>query len=1719
MKQSNLLSILILLFSLLNVQNVVGEQTATADIVTTSTSPYKVTYNGNKDIAEDNHLNITLGYPCNNLYFKVKGNAWSTKNKVTIYEDNTYSYETDKFDAGFVGDKVIISDHAIKPSTKIVKLTESGNAYDLIISELNFTIAPHILLNTLSNNDLGEVPVGETRPINIDFKSFLTSGNLTVTTDNPNFLINGKYEKITLCGGNTLEKLNENTKNFQVVYSANKNNVGKSTANIIIKDEGNQKSVTIKITATCIKKANTINWNGINTQIPIGESVSLDNVTATSNGNITFTSSDPTIIKVENNQLVALKDGNVTITAKVAENDEYKAAESTLEFEATQKTIQNIVWKQDFYLLKVGDDDITLNAKAADKETGFENGNLIEYSVAEGGESVVTITDGVLHIVGKGQTSIIAHQRGNETYAATFLKKTVIVREVSDDCTSSYALLVTEPKEEGCDVLCGFSTQSISDTHQLTTRGDKLSFITDCTDATVSRKVKVTDQNGNTIYDGGFGEVKDLQLNKDVTALKFFVQGNFRIRLSNIFVTQASYLETTTENINFAGNEVGKTGTTDIIFYWQNQPDMMRATIEDDKDNVFSVDPNTYIFGGTCGEYGTSTVKTIFNPKKSGNYSANLVIYRGEGEKMTKMTTIPITATAIRTPQIITWEQWEQEPSRIKKGESYTLTATSSSGLAVTYKSSDENVAKIEGNVLTVLGVGDVTITASQNGNDAYEPATEKTKKLIAYDDQTITWNQEFGTLRVNDQITLTATSSSGLAVAYTSSNENVAKIEGNKLIVVGIGSATITASQAGNTYYTKAADITKVITSQASYPIGLTATEVGYTYANLSWSKVEGATGYKIYDNNNCVATISDGNTTNTRINLPYAETNHSISISSIFSDSESDKSNPITFTSPVYPTTGDVTISNVTPNGFTVSWGETNSTNANQPFNNYTIHVYEYDDEGKPIEPAMVYYTNNTSIEITGLKEDVTYDAFVGVLTTIGEKIILPSSDENGTTYWRAQRTRTTLSGEKIKGVYWFKDKWWIADRNTIYDLCNESFKLDLDYPCKYMSYQMMCNWLSSNNTVAINTNGVFLKKHQDIPNTKYREFEINPLNTDVYKIEIYRGGDDISGTVGTAIDMNLRNIMVEIAPHILLNETEDVVIDKTKTTPTLTPSASINFEDITEIGEISKEVNIDFKSFLASGNITATLSDNKNFKINNLTDGIIAQNNTLEQLDINDHNFTVSFTPQEKTDDPDNRDYSATLTIKDDANTVVINLNGKSKYRSVSIENKAIPDYYDETTYYSTITHTITYSDADLADWLWISSPFDAEISIKHNASGTELPLTWAGNKAPAACYLLKYYDTAERAQGVVKPWKDVKTTDGKPTIEAGKGYILGVDPRDYKGDFTITYTSVNKEKNASNKNGYIGKTQNYPSASDPILSNIHLVGSGLFENATGVNLNSDDNIYFAVRAEDNNGNYYNYYFQNSAQIAPYSSFFMQYAGEYTFTTSQSTRQNAPAAFNNENSTEYYQLNIVSEKYTDKTMILMDHNGSEGYAVGQDFFYMTQQAAGGNIANQFYSLDGDNPLSFNHRKNENQTIALGGCVKYAGEYSISLEGSNISAQSVVLYDIFTDTTVDLLSEEYNFTTEKGSLNGRFIVTFSFAPQTTTEIFTTTANQIIVSGNAQNCTIDNLLVGKQVMIFDIMGRLIYNEKTNNKTINISLPTGTYIVRQADNWAKFAIR
>jgi len=72
--------------------------------------------------------------------------------------------------------------------------------------------------------------------------------------------------------------------------------------------------------------------------------------------------------------------------------------------------------------------------------------------------------------------------------------------------------------------------------------------------------------------------------------------------------------------------------------------------------------------------------------------------------------------------------------------------------------------------------------------------------------DQTITWNQTID-LGCDGETTtvLTATSSSGLPVSYTSSNTNIATVSNSLLTFNDYGSVTITASQDGNNNYNAA--------------------------------------------------------------------------------------------------------------------------------------------------------------------------------------------------------------------------------------------------------------------------------------------------------------------------------------------------------------------------------------------------------------------------------------------------------------------------------------------------------------------------------------------------------------------------------------------------------------------------------------------------------------------------------------------------------------------------------------------------------------------------------------------------------------------------------------------------------------------------------------------------------------------------------------------------
>ncbi|OJJ18884.1 hypothetical protein BKI52_25280 [marine bacterium AO1-C] len=141
----------------------------------------------------------------------------------------------------------------------------------------------------------------------------------------------------------------------------------------------------------------------------------------------------------------------------------------------------------------------------------------------------------------------------------------------------------------------------------------------------------------------------------------------------------------------------------------------------------------------------------------------------------------------------------------------FNLNATASSGLAVTYTSSNPAVATVSGSTVTIVGAGTTNITASQAGNANYNAAPDVTHALVVdKGDQMITF-ESLAAKKIGDAaFDLTASASSGLTVTYTSSNPAVATISGSTVTIIGVGTISITASQAGNSNYNVAPNISQ---------------------------------------------------------------------------------------------------------------------------------------------------------------------------------------------------------------------------------------------------------------------------------------------------------------------------------------------------------------------------------------------------------------------------------------------------------------------------------------------------------------------------------------------------------------------------------------------------------------------------------------------------------------------------------------------------------------------------------------------------------------------------------------------------------------------------------------------------------------------------------------------------------------------------------------------
>ena len=135
----------------------------------------------------------------------------------------------------------------------------------------------------------------------------------------------------------------------------------------------------------------------------------------------------------------------------------------------------------------------------------------------------------------------------------------------------------------------------------------------------------------------------------------------------------------------------------------------------------------------------------------------------------------------------------------------FTVSATTSSPLTVSFNSQTGSVCTVSGNTVTLIAGGTCTIQAIQAGNASYSAASASQSFTVTPVSQTITFgalaNQPYGT----PPFTVSATITSPLTVSFNSQTGSVCSVSGNTVTLVAGGTCTIQAIQAGNASYSAA--------------------------------------------------------------------------------------------------------------------------------------------------------------------------------------------------------------------------------------------------------------------------------------------------------------------------------------------------------------------------------------------------------------------------------------------------------------------------------------------------------------------------------------------------------------------------------------------------------------------------------------------------------------------------------------------------------------------------------------------------------------------------------------------------------------------------------------------------------------------------------------------------------------------------------------------------
>ena len=654
-------------------------------------------------------------------------------------------------------------------SNQIKFYTVTGATLKKYFQNVKLPLAKHIYIadggsgKEKESKSFGNVTVGNVSAVQtVKLRSFLTAGNITITSNNPAFRVGSSSNQGThvfnvganACAstngasgtpasGGTLGDINLYDINIYFVPTA----AGEQSGTITISD--GTSSATISVSGVGVKKTQTIAWaealKGDSPTLPIGKKISSP---ANAQTEITYSVENDTIISIDGNTLTALKTGTTTITATAAETNEWLGATSTITVKVTEKKVQSILWSDNLTRFKVGDEPFTLTATAsvlvdAEKdvtEAAPERNQYISYQSAN--PEVVSVDGNTLYIQGEGETTLTATLQGDDFYEAATLSMAVRVRVPSTTC-ESYVLDV--PEEVSLEYSLSWQ-ERIYEPAAFSGPAHILTF-----DARKQRDAAVGNIQIQQYVNGNWQDIDDAnpgtdwrayryELDRKATKIRFYNgYGSYKRYFKNVLVSQATYLETTAQPITVEKSIIGDEITRTIAIQYSNIPAGVIIS-----NNAPEVVLSDYELGNGCGTHGEKQITVTVRPTSLKTIEDVITIHdEVTGTKLE----IPVTVHVQRNTQTITWEQ---DLNVLNTTDNITLSAEAKT--SIYYTSSDSTIAYAEGNHLVINKYGQFTLTAVAVESEKYEQATATKNVTVNIVTPTIT------TLPTVDAITYGAT-------------------------------------------------------------------------------------------------------------------------------------------------------------------------------------------------------------------------------------------------------------------------------------------------------------------------------------------------------------------------------------------------------------------------------------------------------------------------------------------------------------------------------------------------------------------------------------------------------------------------------------------------------------------------------------------------------------------------------------------------------------------------------------------------------------------------------------------------------------------------------------------------------------------------------------------------------------------------------------------------